>query len=170
MARNVCWGCHELIPAGELVCIGCAHKIIRRLVEDGAACVVCGALIPPASKRTYSVGFAFGYINRHLRTFWTGTRVHRARGAFCWFVLWQLLDLASTTLAVGLGGVELNPLVSRLMHVSWFGGLVGAKLLALSLGYWAAWRGRYIGLGWANRVQGIIVLWNVTIILRLAVR
>jgi hypothetical protein len=79
------------------------------------------------------------------------------------FLYLQLLDLLSTLAFLAAGGREINPLINVLMLAagSPLGGLVAAKLMALSLGLWC-WRGgRLRLLERTNVFYAALVAWNL---------
>lgn len=86
------------------------------------------------------------------------------------FVALQCADVVTTLLALRLGGVEKNSLVSYLMLFGSLEGLIVSKLLVLAIALFAVMTLRYRALRWANVAFTGIVLWNVSIILRLIAR
>ena len=91
-------------------------------------------------------------------------------GAQLIFVLLQLADFATTMTAIGMGGVEQNPLVSRLMFIGTVQGLILSKVIVLALALAAIRARKDLALRSANVVFGAIVAWNVMIIARLVLR
>jgi len=86
------------------------------------------------------------------------------------FVALQLADVVTTLVALWLGGAEQNSLVSRLMVFGSVAGLLASKIIVLALGLFAVWTLRYRVLLWANIAFTGIVLWNVSVILRLIIK
>ena len=84
------------------------------------------------------------------------------------FILLQFLDFATTIVAIGMGGAEQNPLVHAFFALSPVYGLAIAKLLVISLAVAAYCIGKQRGIRTANYVFSAIVIWNVSIICRLA--
>ena len=85
------------------------------------------------------------------------------------FVLLQLADFATTMIALRMGGVEQNFLVSRLMAIGSVQGLILSKvvILAIAAGVLLARKHR---IRWANIVFGGVVLWNLLLIAVLALQ
>jgi hypothetical protein len=84
------------------------------------------------------------------------------------FIVLQVLDFATTLVALALGGGETNPLVRSLLVLGPVSGLVLAKAVALAVGLLAYFMGKRRGIRNANRVYSAIVIWNFTIIARLS--
>jgi hypothetical protein len=86
------------------------------------------------------------------------------------FLLLQVLDVATTILALALGGHEQNPLVGHFMALGPIQGLIVSKLLvfALALAIVLVLR-RQNAIRWANIVFSLIVAWNLTTIARLLI-
>jgi hypothetical protein len=85
------------------------------------------------------------------------------------FILLQAADFGTTIVAFSLCGGEMNPIVTRLLGVGIYGGLLIAKLIALGIAFLASAYGRYSWLRKANVAFSAIVLWNLSIIGRLMV-
>jgi hypothetical protein len=85
------------------------------------------------------------------------------------FVFLQCADFATTVLAIRMGGAERNMLVSGLMALNPINGLIMAKIFVLlvALVVLAARKRRV--LMWANVFYSAVVIWNLTVIARLAV-
>jgi hypothetical protein len=90
--------------------------------------------------------------------------------AFLIFVLLQAADLITTAVALELGGAERNPIVLHLMGVGPVGGVVLAKVISLSIGIGCVLASRPRALQIANVVFAGIVIWNLSIIVRLVQR
>jgi hypothetical protein len=84
------------------------------------------------------------------------------------FFLLQVLDVATTIVALALGGREQNPLVGHFMALGTIQGLIVSKVLvfALALAIVLLLR-RQNAIRWANIVFSLIVAWNLTTIVRL---
>jgi hypothetical protein len=85
------------------------------------------------------------------------------------FSLLQVLDIATTLVALGLGGSEKNPFVSQMMAVGPVYGLLISKLAVIGIAGFGALLGKYNGIRLANLAFSAIVVWNLTIIFRLAI-
>ena len=86
------------------------------------------------------------------------------------FVALQLGDVVTTLVVLRLGGAEQNVLVARLMVFGTVEGLLASKVIVLALALFAVWTLRYRALRWANLAFTGIVLWNLSIILRLIIK
>jgi hypothetical protein len=86
------------------------------------------------------------------------------------FVLLQLADLITTMTALGIGGVEQNTLVSRFMVIGSVQGLILSKIVLLAAAAAAIRFRKFRAIRWTNIVFGAIVLWNISVIVRLALR
>jgi hypothetical protein len=84
------------------------------------------------------------------------------------FLALQLLDVATTIVALGMGGTEQNPLVARFFMIGPISGLILSKILVILLAGLFVWRGRTRAIRLANGVFTLIVVWNLTVIGRLA--
>src|SRR5215471_15385793 len=85
------------------------------------------------------------------------------------FVILQVLDFATTVVALGLGGGERNPIVLQIMTLGPVVGLVISKLAVIAIAGCGALLKKYSGLRCANLAFCAIVAWNVSVIFRLAV-
>jgi len=90
------------------------------------------------------------------------------RKALLIFALLQLADLATTVAVFKLGGVEENPLIQKFMAIGAVQGVILAKILALAIGFGCYLAAKPRALRIANMVFGAIVVWNLSIIARLA--
>lgn len=90
------------------------------------------------------------------------------RKAFLIFALLQLADLGTTVAAFRLGGVEENPLVHHLMGGGPVLGVILAKIIELAIACGCVLAAKPRALRIANLVFTGIVLWNLSIIARLA--
>jgi hypothetical protein len=86
------------------------------------------------------------------------------------FVLLQLADVVTTMLALANGGVEQNPIVSRFMVIGSLQGLLLSKVFLLAAVAGAVRLRKYRAIAWANVVFCTVVLWNVSVIVRMALR
>ena len=84
------------------------------------------------------------------------------------FALLQILDVVTTLVVLGMGGVEKNPLVALSMTLGPITGLLVAKLIIFGIAGIAAFLRKTRGLRLANLVFMGVVVWNITIIARLA--
>ena len=86
------------------------------------------------------------------------------------FIFLQLADFATTMIALHMEGVEKNSLVSRFMVIGSLQGLILSKVVILGIATAAVLLRKQRVLGWANVVVGGVVLWNLVVIARLALR
>ena len=84
------------------------------------------------------------------------------------FILLQLMDVATTIVALNLGAAEQNPVIGRLMALGPIPGLIMSKLVVIGLAALFLTWGKTRALRLANVAFGLIVTWNLTIIGRLA--
>jgi hypothetical protein len=80
------------------------------------------------------------------------------------------MDFATTLGALALGGGEVNPLVRYVMGDGPTSGLLLCKLIVLAIATAAFARHRVKSIRVANFVFSAIVVWNVSVIVRLASR
>jgi hypothetical protein len=85
------------------------------------------------------------------------------------FVILQVLDVLTTLVAMHLGGHENNFLIARLMSVGPVGGLLLSKFIVIGLAALGIVRQYHRGVRRANLVFAGVVVWNLTVIMRLAV-
>jgi hypothetical protein len=83
------------------------------------------------------------------------------------FVLLQLLDIATTLVAIAMGGGEKNPIVSYFMNAGPVAGLLISKTVVIALACSGAFLQKYNGIKCANAVFSVVIAWNVTVIFRL---
>jgi Domain of unknown function (DUF5658) len=86
------------------------------------------------------------------------------------FIMLQVLDVATTMIAIHMGGTEQNVLVARFLLIGTLQGLILSKVLLLTIATIAVLARKDRALAWANFAFGAIVLWNVSVIVRLALR
>ena len=84
------------------------------------------------------------------------------------FILLQVLDVATTMVVLALGGSEKNPIVAHLMSLGPVGGLIVSKILVIGVATAGAFLQKARGIRLANVVFCGVVAWNVSIIARLA--
>jgi Domain of unknown function (DUF5658) len=84
------------------------------------------------------------------------------------FVYLQLLDLLTTLVGFRLGALEASPFVRSLMHFGPGVGLAASKALALGLGGFCVYTRRHHLMRLANYWYSALVVWNLMIILVLA--
>ena len=85
------------------------------------------------------------------------------------FILLQLLDFITTMTVITLGGQENNPVVAHFMAIGPVTGLIISKLLVSGIAVGGTLLGRYRGIRMANLAFSAIVVWNMTVIARLAI-
>ncbi len=83
------------------------------------------------------------------------------------FVALQLGDVVTTLTTLSAGGVELNPLISRLMGIGGLTGLILSKVVLLGVAVIANRTGKLRVLVLANVAFGAVVLWNLSVIVRI---
>jgi hypothetical protein len=84
------------------------------------------------------------------------------------FILLQIMDLATTLVALALGGQENNPIVAHVMALGPVGGLFLSKLAVTGIAAAGAAMQKNRALRVANVAFSGIVVWNVTVIARLS--
>ena len=90
------------------------------------------------------------------------------KNPFTIFILLQVLDLITTVVALGMGAYENNPMIARLIAVAPMWGLLASKIVVISIAGLAVWIHKDRGIARANAVFSLIVVWNLSIITRLA--
>jgi hypothetical protein len=85
----------------------------------------------------------------------------------CAFGALQLADIATTILALRLGGTESNPLIRVFMYLGPVRGLLVSKTVVVLLAIGCALLGKLGTLRCANVVFAGIVAWNLIAIARL---
>ena len=86
---------------------------------------------------------------------------------FLVFALLQLADLGTTVAVLRFGGVEQNPLVQQFMALGPVAGVIAVKVLALAIGVGCYLAAKPQALRVANLVFAGIVVWNLSILVRL---
>jgi hypothetical protein len=84
------------------------------------------------------------------------------------FIFLQLADFATTMIALHMGGVEKNFLVSHFMVIGSLQGLILSKVIVLGVAVIAVRLRKHSVLRWVNVIFGGVVLWNLVVIARLA--
>jgi len=75
--------------------------------------------------------------------------------------------MATTVIALSLGGAENNPLVAHFLSVGPMGGLLISKAVVISIAVLGAFFKKDQGIRKANLVFCAIVAWNLSVIARL---
>jgi len=86
------------------------------------------------------------------------------------FIILQLADFATTMIALRMGGVETSFLASRLMAIGSVQGLILSKVIILAIAAGALRARKRRVIRWANIAFGGVVLWNLLVIVRLALQ
>jgi Domain of unknown function (DUF5658) len=86
------------------------------------------------------------------------------------FVFLQVADVVTTMTVLGSGGTEQNPLISRFLVIGTLQGLILAKVVLLAAAAAIIRFRKFRVIRLANIVFGVIVLWNISVIVRLAMR
>ena len=81
------------------------------------------------------------------------------------FLYLQVLDVLTTWLGFRLGFSELSPFIQFLMRLGPAAGLLGSKVVALLLGAFCVWRGRFKVIYLINYWYAALVIWNLGMIL-----
>jgi hypothetical protein len=81
------------------------------------------------------------------------------------FFCLQVLDVLTTLVGFRLGLVEASPFIQVLMRLGPIAGLLGSKLLAVLLGGWCVWRGRFRTIQLINYWYTALVIWNLALIM-----
>ena len=81
------------------------------------------------------------------------------------FVYLQLLDALTTLVGFRLGAFEASPFIRTLMHAGPATGLALSKALAFLLGGYCVYTKRQHLMRLANYWYGVLVVWNLMIIL-----
>jgi len=81
------------------------------------------------------------------------------------FLYLQMLDVLTTWLGFRLGLGEASPFIRFLIGFGPMAGLLASKLVALGLGGFCVWSGRYQVIRLVNYWYAALVVWNLTLIL-----
>lgn len=84
------------------------------------------------------------------------------------FLALQVLDVVTTIVALAMGGAEKNPLMAQIMAFGTIRSLIVSKLLVLGLAAAFILIKKTKAVQLANVVFALIVIWNITVIARLA--
>ena len=86
------------------------------------------------------------------------------------FLYLQVLDTLTTWLGFRMGLTEASPFIQFLMHMGPVVGLLGSKVVAMLLGGYCVWRGRYQVIHVINYWYAALVIWNLALIMTHAAR
>ena len=81
------------------------------------------------------------------------------------FLYLQMLDVLTTWLGLRLHCAEASPFIRVLMQFGPVAGLLSAKLIAILLGAFCVWRGRFRVIRLVNYFFAALVTWNMAILL-----
>ena len=81
------------------------------------------------------------------------------------FLYLQVLDALTTWLGFRAGLSEASPFIRFLMHLGPLAGLLGSKIVAVLLGGYCVWRGRFKVVRMINYWYAGLVVWNLALIL-----
>ena len=81
------------------------------------------------------------------------------------FLYLQMLDVLTTWLGLRLHCAEASPFIRYLMHFGPVAGLLGAKVIAILLGGFCVWRGRFRVIQLVNYFFAALVTWNMAMLL-----
>jgi hypothetical protein len=82
------------------------------------------------------------------------------------FLYLQVLDALTTWVGFRVGLSEASPFIRALMHFGPLAGLFASKLLAVVLGGYCVWRGRFRLIEILNYWYAALVVWNLALIVR----
>ena len=85
------------------------------------------------------------------------------------FVMLQVLDVLTTMAVFGLGGGEMNPVVTQIMSIGPLRGLLASKLIVVAIAAACVYIGKQKGIRLANIVFAAVVVWNCSIVARLMI-
>ena len=88
---------------------------------------------------------------------------------FSIFIALQAVDIITTLIAFRLGGTEQNPLVASFLSIGAIPGLLLSKAAVIALASLAVSYGKGRRLHLANVAFTLVVVWNLSIISRLAI-
>ena len=89
----------------------------------------------------------------------------RQMSIFYIFIYLQLLDLLTTLVGLRLGAAEASPFIRVLMHFGPALGVIGSKIFALALGGLCIYLKRQHLIRWISYWYGVLVVWNLMIML-----
>ena len=81
------------------------------------------------------------------------------------FLYLQALDVITTALGFRFGLVEASPFIKFMMQFGVMGGLLASKVVAVVIGGFCVWRGRYRVIQIINYWYMALVVWNLTLII-----
>ena len=81
------------------------------------------------------------------------------------FIYLQLLDLLTTLAGFKLGAGEANPFIRVLMHAGPALGVLGSKAVALALGAYCIYAGKYRLIQKVTYWYSLLVVWNLMVML-----
>jgi hypothetical protein len=81
------------------------------------------------------------------------------------FFYLQVLDTLTTWLGFKAGLGEASPFIQFLMQMGPMTGVVLSKMVALGLGAYCVWRGRFRVIHWINYWYAGLVVWNLALIM-----
>ena len=85
------------------------------------------------------------------------------------FIFLQLLDFLTTVIGLKWGAQEINPFIRRLMWMGPIEGLLACKILILLMGGLVVWYERHRVILIVNYLFAVVVLWNVTQLLKIPI-
>ena len=85
------------------------------------------------------------------------------------FVFLQLLDFLTTVVGLKWGAQELNPFIRHVMRMGPLEGLLACKLLILAMGVVVIWYQRHRVILIVNYLFAMLVVWNLTQLLKIQV-
>jgi hypothetical protein len=81
------------------------------------------------------------------------------------FLYLQVLDVLTTWLGFRMGLAEASPFILLLMRIDPMTGVLASKAVALLLGGYCVWRGRFHVIHLINYWYAGLVIWNLALIL-----
>jgi hypothetical protein len=83
------------------------------------------------------------------------------------FLYLQVLDALTTWVGFRIGLSEASPFIRVLMHMGPLTGLFASKLVALTIGGYCVWLGRFKVITLINYWYAVLVIWNLALIVSL---
>jgi len=80
------------------------------------------------------------------------------------FLYLQVLDFLTTWVGFRMGLSEASPFIQFLMRIGPLEGVLFSKAVALLLGAYCVWRGKYHVIHWINYWYAALVVWNLALI------